>query len=116
MRTHAKHERGQKIPMTICEWCGHEHDVTALCTKRPRWSRRGFLSLVGLGAVGLAVGGIPTLGSEAEAFALTLDYDKLVLPENYKLVLPENYVGASWVTFEMNERTQKWIWEEVTKK
>jgi len=40
--------------MTICEWCGHEHAITALCTKRPKWSRRGFLALMGAAAVGAA--------------------------------------------------------------
>lgn len=38
-----------------CEWCGHEHARDALCTSRPKWSRRGFLSLFGAGIAGLAV-------------------------------------------------------------
>jgi hypothetical protein len=38
----------------MCEWCGHQHAVTALCSKRPRWSRRGFLALMGAAAVGVA--------------------------------------------------------------
>ncbi len=43
----------------MCEWCGHDHPVTALCVKRPRWSRRGFLALLGVGVAGLALA--PTL-------------------------------------------------------
>lgn len=38
-----------------CEWCGHDHPVTALCTKRPTWSRRGFLQLAGAAIVGAAL-------------------------------------------------------------
>lgn len=39
----------------ICEWCGHDHARTALCTKRPTWGRRGFLALVGSAIVGAAI-------------------------------------------------------------
>lgn len=39
----------------ICEWCGHAHDVRSLCTKRPTWGRRGFLSMVGATLVGTAL-------------------------------------------------------------
>jgi hypothetical protein len=39
----------------MCEWCGDEHPVTALCTKRPKWGRRGFLALFGAGVAGLLV-------------------------------------------------------------
>ncbi len=39
----------------MCEWCGSDHPVTALCTKRPRWSRRGFIGLFGVGLAALAV-------------------------------------------------------------
>lgn len=42
-----------------CEWCGHEHAREALCTKRPTWSRRGFIALFGAGLAGLALPGIP---------------------------------------------------------
>lgn len=38
-----------------CEWCGHEHAREALCTSRPKWSRRGFLALMGAAAVGAAL-------------------------------------------------------------
>lgn len=38
-----------------CEWCGHEHARDALCRSRPKWSRRGFLSLFGAGIAGLVV-------------------------------------------------------------
>lgn len=37
-----------------CEWCGHDHLQSALCSKRPTWSRRGFLALLGAAAVGIA--------------------------------------------------------------
>ena len=40
----------------MCDWCGHEHARTALCTKRPTWGRRGFLALFGCGLVGLVLG------------------------------------------------------------
>lgn len=45
-----------------CEWCGHDHARDALCTSRPKWSRRGFLSLFGAGIAGLAVA--PSLAIE----------------------------------------------------
>ena len=45
----------------MCEWCGHTHEQTALCTKRPKWSRRGFLALFGAGLVGMAVTGLQPL-------------------------------------------------------
>ena len=38
----------------MCDWCGREHDVRALCSARPKWGRRGFLSFMGIGALGLA--------------------------------------------------------------
>jgi hypothetical protein len=38
-----------------CEWCGHEHPITALCLSRPKWSRRGFLGLVGAAIIGAAL-------------------------------------------------------------
>lgn len=41
--------------MKECEWCGHDHQVTSLCTKRPTWGRRGFLALCGAAVVGAAV-------------------------------------------------------------
>ena len=40
--------------MTVCEWCGHQHDVQALCSQRPKWSRRGFIALMGSAVLGLA--------------------------------------------------------------
>jgi hypothetical protein len=40
-----------------CEWCGHAHDRTALCTKRPTFGRRGFLALLGAGLTGMALPG-----------------------------------------------------------
>lgn len=48
-----------------CEWCGHEHARDALCTSRPKWSRRGFLSLFCTGIAGLAVA--PSLSPQAKA-------------------------------------------------
>ena len=44
--------------MTQCEWCGHRHPQERLCSKRPTWSRRGFLAMFGVGIAGLAVGGL----------------------------------------------------------
>jgi hypothetical protein len=38
----------------LCEWCGHAHPRAALCSKRPTWSRRGFLQLLGAAAIGAA--------------------------------------------------------------
>ena len=45
--------------MTTCEWCGHEHSQVAICSSRPKWSRRGFLALLGAGLAGLAVPTMP---------------------------------------------------------
>jgi hypothetical protein len=39
----------------MCDWCGHAHPRTALCTKRPTWGRRGFLALMGAALVGAVV-------------------------------------------------------------
>lgn len=51
----------------MCNWCGHEHDVTALCTKRPTWGRRGFLMLAGAALVGRLLPDVPlTLNSPSE--------------------------------------------------
>ena len=44
--------------MRQCEWCGHRHPRERLCSKRPTWSRRGFLEIFGVGIVGLAVSGL----------------------------------------------------------
>lgn len=41
--------------MNACEWCGEEHEQTALCAGRPKWSRRGFLALFGAGIAGAAL-------------------------------------------------------------
>lgn len=42
-----------------CDWCGHEHAMTALCAKRPTWGRRGFLAMLGAAAVGAALPALP---------------------------------------------------------
>lgn len=52
---------------TNCEWCGHEHSRDALCTKRPKWSRRGFIAMFGMGVAGLALGRL-NLPRPEEAF------------------------------------------------
>ncbi len=39
----------------LCDWCGAAHSRDALCTSRPKWSRRGFLALFGAGMAGLAI-------------------------------------------------------------
>jgi hypothetical protein len=39
--------------MSACEWCGHQHRITALCSQRPKargMGRRSFLFLAGIGA------------------------------------------------------------------
>lgn len=47
--------RLERIERDVCGWCGHRHDARALCARRPRWSRRGFLAFVGAAAIGVAV-------------------------------------------------------------
>lgn len=37
----------------LCEWCGVAHDPAALCHARPRWTRRGFLTLALTGVAAL---------------------------------------------------------------
>ena len=42
----------------ICDWCGHDHDVRAICSQRPASrgvSRRSFIALIGTGVAGLAL-------------------------------------------------------------
>lgn len=49
-----------EVAVNTCEWCGHEHDVRALCTKRKRGlSRRSFLILGATAAVGAMLPAIP---------------------------------------------------------
>ena len=43
-----------------CDWCGHDHHVTALCAKRPKWSRRGFLALTGAALAGSLLPRLPS--------------------------------------------------------
>ena len=38
--------------MVECKWCKEEHSIESLCQVRPRWGRRGFLSLFGMGLIG----------------------------------------------------------------
>ena len=41
-----------------CDWCGHDHDVRAICSQRPASrgvSRRSFIALIGAGVAGLAL-------------------------------------------------------------
>lgn len=56
----------------ICEWCGHEHAREALCSARPKWSRRGFLAMFGAGVAGLAFGvpAPPSLGERIRRFVV----------------------------------------------
>lgn len=68
-----------------CEWCGHEHAVTALCTKRPTWGRRGFLQLLGMAAVGLAAGGLPLPAPEPPWRTFRLDFRTIAEGDGYKL-------------------------------
>lgn len=41
--------------MTTCDWCGHAHEIHALCAQRPTWSRRGFLALMGSALAGAMI-------------------------------------------------------------
>ena len=53
-------------PPPECEWCGEAHAREALCQARPKWSRRGFLALLGTGAAGLVLADkLPGLAGEA---------------------------------------------------
>lgn len=63
--------------MKPCEWCGHEHDVTALCTKRPKWSRRGFLALAGAAVVGAVLPSLPTVPAW-EGIRISQDFARAV--------------------------------------
>ena len=41
-----------------CDWCGHDHDVRAICSQRPASrgvSRRSFIALISAGVAGLAL-------------------------------------------------------------
>jgi hypothetical protein len=45
--------------VTGCEWCGHPHPPSELCSERPLArgvTRRSFLALFGAGIAGLALG------------------------------------------------------------
>ena len=39
----------------MCEWCGQEHPISAICQVRT-WTRRSFLSMFGVGVAGLVLG------------------------------------------------------------
>jgi hypothetical protein len=71
-----------------CDWCGHGHDRAALCTKRPRWSRRGFLVLTATGLAAMTLPGgfdwfdqfeFPDIGPEGMAFLRALR-ERLMMP------------------------------------
>lgn len=47
--------------MELCEWCGGTHPREALCTQRPKWSRRGFLALCGIGIAGALLPALPSV-------------------------------------------------------
>lgn len=88
----------------MCEWCGECHAVTALCVKRPRWSRRGFLTLLGLGAVGLALPALPVPEWEAFPMEFTASFDagtKLWLAATEVFTAPTRGGGFSQV-FQMS--------------
>jgi len=82
-----------------CDWCGHAHAQTQLCTLRPKWSRRGFLMTVAKGIVGavalttiptpvtLTWNGVNTYITEAEADAYVLGVLRrtgMTLPVNFR--------------------------------
>lgn len=60
--------------MTICEWCGHEHAREALCSQRPKWSRRGFLALMGAAAVGMATDPLKAIVPQASPWTAAMRY------------------------------------------
>lgn len=66
-----KPDGGPAIP--TCDWCGHQHPVTALCSQRPTWGRRGFLALVGAALVGAALPALPVV-NEWESIAVSMDW------------------------------------------
>ncbi len=73
--------------MPLCEWCGHEHRREQLCEGRPKWSRRGFLSLFGVGLAGLVLA--PSLPS--------LEWAENITPLGRLLTGEE--VAAAWEAY-----------------
>lgn len=57
--------QGQEVsPAVTCDWCGNDHDVRALCSARPKWTRRGFLALGLAAGVGAMLPTVPALNRE----------------------------------------------------
>lgn len=82
-----------------CEWCGHVHDVRELCTRRPRWSRRGFLQLAGAAALGLAAAPAaalaqPVTRTRTEWLQAVIMQGAVVLPG--VVTLECSFDGESW--------------------
>lgn len=85
----------------LCDWCGHRHDMTALCAKRPTWGRRGFLALFGTGLAGLAIGGLPScqgLAFHKNAFVLTWPDRHLAAASAGRFLVNDGWGTLSWRT------------------
>lgn len=60
----------------MCEWCGHEHAVTALCPSAPRSrgiNRRSFLLLGAAAAIGAALPSVPLPAAAQPVYPAPLD-------------------------------------------
>lgn len=89
----------------LCEWCGHTHPREALCERRPKWSRRGFLALFGAGIAGIAAGGLGNItlpvglcGRDPIRLSLCdggrVLYSRIVVPWSGRRVLSETFRGS----------------------
>lgn len=100
--------------MLCCEWCGHEHDQRALCTKRPTWGRRGFLALLGASAVGAVLPAVPLLrpGDELVLYHVTeiptrKIWARIVITGPELLRALNAPAGAAWKAFLQIEQAER---------
>lgn len=99
----------------LCEWCGHAHPRSALCSKRPTWSRRGFLALLGAAAIGVAADPLRVLsGTESvtglEGAQFILVSEELLQDASIDL---EGYVRAALLRTigrEMAKFEEEWLY------